>query len=52
MVLFMILTIRGIGLDGSRELRPVKGDPNPTANETPRPRRRATLPLREAVSGA
>jgi len=25
MVLFMILTIRGIGLDGSRELKPAKG---------------------------
>lgn len=27
MVLFMILTIRGIGLDGTREPRPTKGEP-------------------------
>ncbi|MFB9310071.1 signal peptidase II [Agromyces hippuratus] len=53
MVLFMILTIRGIGLDGSRELRPVKRDAVETVpNETPAATVDGDVPLREAATGA
>lgn len=54
MVLFMILTIRGIGLDGSRESRPAKRD----AADTVPPETTAAAvegnsrPLREAATGA
>ncbi|KRC63157.1 hypothetical protein ASE14_00765 [Agromyces sp. Root81] len=54
MVLFMILTIRGIGLDGSREARPVKDGSEPAAaSEAPTvTSAEGDAPLREAVSGA
>ncbi|SIN78289.1 signal peptidase II [Agromyces cerinus] len=53
MVLFMILTIRGIGLDGSRELRPAKRDAAQTVqNETPAATAEGDVPLREAATGA
>ncbi|MBM7830763.1 signal peptidase II [Agromyces cerinus] len=53
MVLFMILTIRGIGLDGSRELRPAKREAAETArNETPAATADGDVPLREAATGA
>lgn len=54
MVLFMILTIRGIGLDGSRELRPAKRDAAATVqqHETPTAAAEGDAPLREAATGA
>ena len=53
MVLFMILTIRGIGLDGSRELRPAKrGTAESVQPETPAAAAEGDAPLREAATGA
>ena len=59
MVLFMILTIRGIGLDGSRESRPAKREaadsaqPQTASSETPAAAVEGDVPpLREAATGA
>ena len=54
MVLFMILTIRGIGLDGSREVRPAKRDAAETVpSDTPAATVEGDVPpLREAATGA
>jgi lipoprotein signal peptidase len=53
MVLFMILTIRGIGLDGSREVRPAKRDAAETVpSDTPAATVEGDVPpLREAATG-
>lgn len=53
MVLFMILTIRGIGLDGSRESRPAKREAaEPVQHEMPAAAAEGDAPLREAATGA
>ncbi|MGW9629949.1 signal peptidase II [Agromyces sp. NPDC055520] len=54
MVLFMILTIRGVGLDGSREVRAAKSGSDVTGpNEAPAAASaEGDAPLREAVTGA
>ncbi|WP_115958212.1 signal peptidase II [Agromyces sp. Root1464] len=52
MVLFMILTIRGIGLDGSRELRPAKRDSAESVQRDAPAAAEGDAPLREAASGA